>query len=112
MSQGFSIDKYLKEVAGRLRQAEAERARGDLARLEELEHTSDMTLVKKWGWISVIVGAAFSFVVLPFIVGIAQHYVPDWIGTLLWSVIKVSMGMTLLMLGVTIYFTIGPNSDR
>jgi len=41
-----------------------------------------------------------------------QHYVPDWIGTLLWSVIKVSMGMTLLMLGVTIYFTIGPNSDR
>lgn len=112
MSQGFSLDNYLKEVAGRLRQAEAERARGDLARLEELEHTSDMTLVKKWGWISVIVGAGFCFVLFPFVVGILQHYVPDWVGTFLWSVIKVSMGMTLLMLGVTIYFTIGPYSDR
>lgn len=106
LNQTFSFDKYIKEVASKLRRYEAERIRGDLARLEELEHTTDLTLVRKWGWVSAIVGAGFSFILLPFITGIVQHYVPDWVGTLLWSIVKVSMGMTLLMLGVTIYFTI------
>lgn len=106
------LEHYLKEVATRLRQHEAERIRGDLALLEELEHTTDMTLLRKWGWISSIIGAIGSFVAFPLLLGVIQHFLPEWLGNTLWTIAKVAMGLSLLMFAASVYFTIGPQSEK
>lgn len=111
MNQKFSLDEYLKEVVKVLRQKEAEMARGNIAKLEDLEQTTDATLLRKWGWISTLLGAGFSFLILPFSIGILQTFVPEWASLLLWSIAKVSMAMSLLMLGASIYFTVCLKSD-
>ncbi len=111
LKQGFSLKLYLIEVAKLLRQHEAERARGDLATLEALEHTTDATLLRKWGWISTIVGAGFAFLVLPLTIGLIQRHIPEWLNLLLWAVAKTSMGMSMLMFAASVYFTVGLNSD-
>ena len=111
MKDGFSLELYLKEVVKRLRRHEAEMARGDIGRLEELEQTTDSTLLRKWGWISTLCGAFFSFVLLPFTIGVVQPFLPEWGNSLLWAIAKVSMGMSLLMLLASIYFTVGLNSN-
>lgn len=105
-NEGFSKERYLKEVAQKLRQVEAERIRGDLIKLEELEHTTDATLLRKWGWISAIVGAIFSFFILPLIIGLVQHFLSEWLSQFLWAIAKVSMGMSLLMFAASVYITI------
>ena len=112
MKPGFSLEQYMKEVAGKLRQHEAERIRGDLTLLEELENTTDLALLRKWGWISSIIGAGVAFIAMPFVIGLLQHFLPDWIGSLLWATTKVAMGLSLLMFGMSVYFTIGPNSEK
>ncbi len=112
MDKRFSGKEYLKEVAKVLRQREAETARGDLARLEYLENTTDEMLLRKWGWISTIVGAIASFFLLPLFIGLIQHFLPEWLSLLLWSLAKVSMGICLLMFAVTIYFTIGFGAEK
>lgn len=112
MKQGFSFKPYLHDVAQKLRQHESERARGNLSLLEHVEHTSDETLLRKWGWISTIVGAIFSFLVMPFAISILQPFVPELFDKILWAVAKVSMGMSLLMFAASIYFTIGLDSDN
>ncbi len=111
MKQEFSFKQYLKDVASQLRQHEAERARGDLHCLEDLEHTTDATLLRKWGWISTIVGTAFSFLVLPLAIGLIQRHIPEWLNLLLWAVAKTSMGMSMLMFAASVYFTVGLQSD-
>ena len=105
------VDSYAKRLAVRLRQLEAERARGNLAQLEELEHTTDITLLKKWGWITTMAGAGVSFIALPFIIGVVQHFLPEIICQFLWAFVKLAMGMSLLMFAASIYFTIGPHSE-
>lgn len=111
LKEGFSLDLYLKEVVKRLRRHEAEMARGDISRLEELEQTTDSTILRKWGWISTLTGAFFSFIILPFTIGVVQAFLPEWGSNLLWAIAKVSMGLSLLMLLASIYFTLGLNSN-
>ncbi len=111
MKEGFSFQLYLKDVAVILRKHEAEKVRGDLKCLENLEHTTDATLLRKWGWISTIVGTIFSFLVLPIIIGLIQRHIPDWLNLLLWAIAKTSMGMSMLMFAASVYFTVGLRSD-
>lgn len=106
MNQKFSMQTYIGRVAGELRRREAEMHRGNIARLEALEQTSDRGLICKWGWISSACGAVFSFLVLPIFIGIFQSLVPGWACLLLWSFAKVSMALVLLMFLVSLYFTI------
>ena len=111
MKPGTQLQQYLSEVAKKLRQHEANRARGDIGSLEALEHTTDATLLRKWGWVSTIVGAGFAFLVMPLTIGLIQRYVPEWLNLLLWAVAKTSMGMSMLMFAASVYFTVGLNSD-
>ncbi len=100
------LKQYLHEVAQKLRQHECERARGNLAVLESIEHTTDASLLRKWGWISTFVGAIFAFFVMPLAITIFQPFVSGPIDNMLWAVAKVSMAMALLMFGASIYFTL------
>ncbi|MBX9685930.1 MAG: hypothetical protein K2X27_04460 [Candidatus Obscuribacterales bacterium] len=111
MKANLSKEEYFKLLATRLRQIEAERARGDMAKLEDLEQTTDATLLRKWTLVSAIVGAAGSFFLMPLLISVVQPFIPEWADTLLWSIAKVSMGLALLMFGAAIYFTLGMNQD-
>lgn len=101
-----STEKYLKEVALWLRSKEAERARGNPAALEELELTNDSTLLRKWSWISAMSGAAFSFLILPLLLGLLHSLLPEIVDKFLWAIAKVCMGLSLLMFLTSFYFTV------
>ena len=112
VSKDFSLDQYIKDAAIFLRKYEAERLRGNIAQLEDLENTSDIALVRKWAWISAICGALFSFLAMPLLLGLVQSLLPFMLTQFLWAFVKVSMGMSLLMFAAAIYFTIGMSSER
>lgn len=103
--------KYLREIVRRLRQKEAEKARGDLEKLDELEQIQDNILLRKWAWISTIYGAIFSFLLVPLLISVLQPFLPDFLNSCLWIIAKVSMAISLLMFGTAIYFTINENID-
>jgi hypothetical protein len=107
LKQEFSLKQYLHDAARILRQHESERVRGNLEALEQIEHTPDAILLRKWGWISTLVGAVLSFFIMPCFLGILQHMVPPLVAGLLWALTKVFMGLSLLMMAASIYFTIG-----
>lgn len=111
MSKEFSLDQYIHDMASYLRKYEAERLRGNLTQLEDLENTSDTALLRKWAWISSICGALFSFFGMPLLLGLLQSLLPFYVGQFLWAFVKVSMGMSLLMFAASIYFTIGMSSE-
>lgn len=85
--------------------------RGDLSRLEQLDSTTDDYLLKKWSWISAITGVAGSFLAAPFLLSILVPLLPELVGQLLWAVVKVCMGLSLLMFCAAIYFTINRSSE-
>lgn len=111
MPPKFSIQQYKVDLAGFLRTKEAEMARGNLSRLEQLESTTDEYLLKKWTWVSAISGAGFSFFVCPFLLSLITPLLPQLLSELLWAVAKVCMGMCLLMFCAAIYCTIVKSSD-
>lgn len=100
-----SNQHYLKAIAAKLRRNEAEKARGDLGKLEELDQTQDLALLRKWAWVITIYGVLFSFVGVPLIIMVVQPFLSEWLSTLIWSFAKASMAISMLMFGTAIYFT-------
>lgn len=98
-------------VAAKLRKIECERARGNLALLEQVEQTPDASLLQKWGWITTICLSLLSFFGMPLFIGVVQSFLPAALASLVWTVTKGLMGMSLLMFAFSIYFTIGFKSD-
>jgi hypothetical protein len=111
LSQKFSFQQYRLDLANAIRSKEADMCRGDLSRLEQLDSTTDDYLLKKWSWISAITGAASSFLAAPFLLSIFVPLLPELVGQLLWAVVKVCMGLSLLMFCAAIYFTISRSSE-
>lgn len=97
---------YLREIARRLRQFEAEKARGDLSKLEELDQLPDIILLRKWAWMCSIVFCGFAFLAMPLIISIFQPFMPEGLNTFVWAFAKTAMATALLLLGTTVYLTI------
>lgn len=97
--------RYLKTIAAKLRQKEAEKSRGDLSKLQELDQTQDIAILRKWAWISTIYGAIFSFFGIPLIIMVVQPFLPEMLCTFIWCFAKVSMAVSMLMFGTSIYLT-------
>ena len=112
MKPEFSFKQYLPVLAQKLRRYECERARGNLNALENIEQPRDEALLQKWGWISTIGAVVVAFFVMPFVTGVLQSFLPALISNFFWAVTKGLMGMSLIMVGLSIYFTIGQHSDK
>ena len=111
LSEKFSLQQYKQDLSNMIRGKEADMCRGDLSRLEQLDATTDEYLLRKWSWISAISGAAASFLLAPFLLGLITPLLPTILSELLWAVAKVCMGLALLMFCAAIYFTIGKSSE-
>ena len=103
-----SIKEYLNMVAMRLRQREAHMRRGNVAKLEDLEETSDEELLKKWSWMSAIAGLIVCFFIVPFVLSIINRFLPPILAHLLWSLALVSMVVVMAMFAAAIYLTVKP----
>jgi hypothetical protein len=101
----FSLARYKREVAAYIREKQAHMARGQLPALQALESRSDDELLQRWAWTSAISGAIFSFLFAPLALSLLHNLVPYLLVKLLWAVTQVCMGLTLLMFGVAVYFT-------
>lgn len=100
-----STQHYLKAIASKLRKREAEKARGDILKLQELDQTQDIAILRKWAWVSAIYGALFSFVGIPLAITVFQPFLPDMLSTFVWIFAKTSMALSMLMFGTAIYLT-------
>lgn len=111
MSKPFSLFALKNDAVGHIRRLEAELSRGDLAKLEAIDRTTDQTLLRKWSWVVAIITIIFSFAILPLLVSIIQIFSPLEIRKFFWFCIKFCMGISLLMFGTVTYFTIFKSSD-
>lgn len=100
-----STQHYLKRIAAKLRQREAEKARGDILKLQELDQTQDIAILRKWAWIFAIYGALFSFIAIPLAITMFQPFLPEALSNFIWFFAKSSMAISMLLFGTAIYCT-------
>jgi formate hydrogenlyase subunit 3/multisubunit Na+/H+ antiporter MnhD subunit len=105
------FDHYIKQVAAYLRAREANLLRGQPEHLQQLDQLSDLDLLKKWSWLSAIVGGIASCGVLPLALIVLHSLLPTILLQLLWAVTKVAIGLTCAMFALAIYFTFFMQSD-
>jgi hypothetical protein len=99
------FDDYCTKVAAYLRAREANLLRGKPDLLQSLDETTDLDLLKKWSWLSTIVGALVSCLAFPLALNVLHIIAPPIIMQLLVSIMKVCMGLTFAMFALAAYFT-------
>ncbi len=106
-----NIDSYVKQVSAFLREREANIRRGQPQNLQLLDQMTDLDLIKKWSWMSSIVGSLVSFAALPLAAMVLGSFLPVLLNHFVWAVIKVCMGLSCVMFAVAAYFTFFQISD-
>ncbi|MBI4534367.1 MAG: hypothetical protein HY711_10525 [Candidatus Melainabacteria bacterium] len=106
MARESSLNEYKDLLSGLCRRLEVKCARGDQRRLERLDEMSDDELMRKWLWVSSIVGALIFYLGLPFLLSLLAQFIPSLLMQLLWSVLKLGMGMVIVIFALAVYFTI------
>lgn len=106
MNGESSLEEYKALVVGFLRDIEARGAAGDRRKLEELKLASDDDLLRKWLWLASIVGGIAFFMAGPFLLGLLAHFLPFFIMPILWTVVKLGMGMVVITSVLAIYLTV------
>ncbi len=105
MSDAKTIEKYRTKVVSRLRSHELKKAQGDEDRLREIQSMPDGELLRKWMWLTVIVGGPICFVAVPFVLIILATFVWRPLVDVLWDVARLAMGMVFILFLLAIYFT-------
>jgi hypothetical protein len=101
-----SVDDLKSGVVTYLRDLEVMRAQGDRTKLHQIESMNDEELLRKWLWIGGLGGGLVCFVVLPIIFKLAGMIVPYLFMEILWTVLRLAMGISLVLLGLAIYVTV------
>lgn len=107
----ISLDEYQNRLVGFIRRREAEMSRGDIAKLESLDRTSDDLLLRKWSWLGTIACSVFSFLLMPFIISLIQRLIPNILYQILWLITKTSMAFSLVCFAAAVYFTVLRSPD-
>ena len=105
-----TLQEYKVLVANYLRTMEIERARGDRSRLGYIDGLSDDDLMRKWLWMGSIVGGLAFFIVLPFVFGLINRFIPLIILDFIFWLLKLGMGMVVIIFAFAIYFTVRKSS--
>lgn len=107
----FSWQEQLNHLALIIRQHEANQARGQLERLDQLQATSDQYLLLKWSWLFTICGSLISFIILPVVASFTHIFRSELLFQLAWTLTKICMGISLLMLLIAIKFTFSKQNN-
>ena len=106
MERETSLEGYKQLVVDLLRDIETRGAGADKHKLDQLKYVSDDDLLRKWLWLGSIVGGIAFFVVGPFLCGLLARMLPFFIMPILWTVLKLGMGMVIITLVIAIYLTV------
>ena len=98
------FEDYCKKVAIYLRAREANFLRGRPEQLEQLDQLTDLDLLKKWSWMSAIVGG-IGCVAGMLLVSVLSSLLPVIVTQLLWALEKVALGLVCFMIALAAYFT-------
>jgi hypothetical protein len=100
-----ALADLIRFIATQLRALELFRARGNAERVQEIGHSSDDELIRKWLWVLAIVGAPACFIVTPFVISLLQPFLYPWLASGLWVVAKTSMVLVFLIFVLAAFFT-------
>lgn len=89
-----------------IRSREARQAGSDVARLEELENSSDLYLLKRFAWTVIMYAAPITFLALPFAYNSFGAMLGEW-QPFVWYLLQFTMVAVFLLLALTIYLTFG-----
>jgi hypothetical protein len=105
MSDAKLLEEYRTKVVNRLRSHELKKAQGDEARVREIQSMADGELLRKWMWLTVIVGGPICFVAVPFVLAILSTFVWRPVMGFLWDLARLAMGLVFMLFLFAIYFT-------
>ncbi|MBS1994215.1 MAG: hypothetical protein JSS83_27075 [Cyanobacteria bacterium SZAS LIN-3] len=103
MKGGSTLADYQTFVAGLIRKAEVNRARGDQALLSELEATSDYFLLMRFLWTFSIVGGPITFIAIPLLLSGMSNLLPAAVMGPLWTLSKGLMAIIFVMFLVAVF---------
>ena len=112
MSADKLIQEYKELVATFVRQLELERSRGDKAKIERINQSSDDDLISRMLWKVVIVGSLVCFLILPFAFYVIGKIISVLILGFLWTLLRLAMGLVLILLALAIYMTVTKSSSK
>ncbi len=95
-----------------LRHLELKQAGRDEAKVEQLKLSSDDDVLSRWLWKIVIVGGLLCFLVLPFVFAILGTIISILIIEILWTILRLAMGLVLILLIMAIYVTVNKSKDK
>ncbi|HEY9778402.1 MAG TPA: hypothetical protein V6C81_31865 [Planktothrix sp.] len=105
------LEEYQSLVAARLRLHETRKAGDDEAKLKEIQDMGDPELLRKWMWLTAIVGGPISFIAVPFILSLFSTFLPVVVMAILWNIAKLAMGMVFIVFLLAVYFTTSVKSN-
>jgi len=88
-----------------LRKCERARAKGDADLIREAQEMSDGQIVRKWMWLTAVVGAPVCFLVVPFVLSLISAFLWQPLAVFLWNIARVAMGLVFINFLLAIYFT-------
>ncbi len=88
-----------------VRAFEIKRAGGNLQRLDEIADFNDDEVLRRALWMISIVGGPVVYLVCPFVLSILQTFIWAQLSGVLWTLLKVAMGLIFAIFLLAIYFT-------
>ncbi len=88
-----------------IRAFEIKRAGGNIQRLDEIADFNDDEVLRRGLWMVSIVGGPVVYLVCPFILSIVQTFLWLQLTVILWTLLKVAMGLIFAIFLLAIYFT-------
>lgn len=88
-----------------LRAFEIKRAGGNIQRLDELADFNDDEVLRRGLWMISIVGGPVVYLLLPFVLSILQTFIWAQLTIVLWTLLKIAMGLIFAIFALAVYFT-------
>ncbi len=88
-----------------VRAFEIKRAGGNIQRLDEIADFNDDEVLRRALWMISIVGGPVVYLLCPFILSILQTVIGAQFSAVLWTLLKVAMGLIFAIFLLAIYFT-------
>ncbi|PZM80725.1 MAG: hypothetical protein DKT66_15865 [Candidatus Melainabacteria bacterium] len=88
-----------------LRAFEIKRAGGNIQRLDELADFNDDEVLRRGLWMISIVGGPVVYLLLPFVLSILQTFIWAQLTIVLWTLLKIAMGLIFATFALAVYFT-------
>jgi hypothetical protein len=99
------LKQYQTVVAKYLRDREIKNAKSDPELLQEAQDTSDIELLRKWLWKTVIIASPICFLLVPFVISALTALLGPLLATILWNIARVAMALDFSLFCFAIYFT-------